>query len=191
MGVNSISPAHLHARTPHGGCIVRGGELAKSRNRPTRIFLPLCPARRYLAITIKQGRVVVSLKLPKNTAGEATSTTEVADGEWHQLVLSRNAQATTAKLAIDGREQLYVQSQGTTLVLDVDGGGVFIGDVSDPTAKFTKWGPRPEPFNFTPMAVNPVSFGSPHVRPMGCTCGEPGEIKKNTHPKYITALLRD
>ena len=23
------------------------------------------------------------------------------------------------------------------------------------------------------------------------TCGEPDEIKKNTHPKYITALLRD
>ena len=26
---------------------------------------------------------------------------------------------------------------------------------------------------------------------MGRTCGEPGEIKKNTHPKYITALFRD
>ena len=24
-----------------------------------------------------------------------------------------------------------------------------------------------------------------------CTCGEPDEIKKNTHPKYITALVRD
>ena len=26
---------------------------------------------------------------------------------------------------------------------------------------------------------------------MGRTCGEPDEIKKNTHPKYITALCRD
>ena len=39
---------------------------------------------------------------------------------------------------------------------------------------------------FHPMAVNPISSGSPHVRPMGRTCGEPDEIKKNTHPKYIT-----
>ena len=49
---------------------------------------------------------------------------------------------------------------------------------------------RREPFNYTPMAVNPISSGSPHVRPMGRTCGEPGEIKKNTHPKYFTALFR-
>ena len=26
---------------------------------------------------------------------------------------------------------------------------------------------------------------------MGRTCGEPDEIKKNTHPKNITALVRD
>ncbi len=41
-------------------------------------------------------------------------------------------------------------------------------------------GTRREPFNFTPMAVNPISSGSPHVRctPMGRTCGEPDEIKK-------------
>ena len=50
-----------------------------------------------------------------------------------------------------------------------------------------------EPFNFTPMGVNPISPGSPHVRPMGVhrTCGGPDEIKKNTHPKNITALFRD
>ena len=30
---------------------------------------------------------------------------------------------------------------------------------------------RPEPFNFTPMGVNPISSGSPRVRPMGRTCG--------------------
>ena len=50
-----------------------------------------------------------------------------------------------------------------------------------------------EPFNFTPMAVNSVSSGSPHVRPMGVhrTCGEPDEIKKNTHPKHFTALFRE
>ena len=35
-----------------------------------------------------------------------------------------------------------------------------------------------EPFNFTPMAVNSIPSGSPHVRPMGRTCGEPDEIKK-------------
>ena len=39
-------------------------------------------------------------------------------------------------------------------------------------------GTRREPFNFTPMGVNPISSGSPHVRPMGRTCGEPDEIKK-------------
>ena len=54
-------------------------------------------------------------------------------------------------------------------------------------------GTRPEPFNYTPMAVNSISSGSPHVRctPMGRTCGEPDEIKKNTHPKYFTALFRE
>ena len=41
------------------------------------------------------------------------------------------------------------------------------------------------------MAVNPISSGSPHVRPMGRTCGEPDEIKKNTHPKKFTALFRE
>ena len=50
---------------------------------------------------------------------------------------------------------------------------------------------QPEPFNFTLMAVNSISSGSPHLRPMGRTCGEPGEIKKNTHPKYFTALFRE
>ena len=41
-----------------------------------------------------------------------------------------------------------------------------------------------------PWRVNSISSGSPHVRPMGRTCGEPDEIKKNTHPKNITALFR-
>ena len=50
---------------------------------------------------------------------------------------------------------------------------------------------RRGPFNFTPMGVNPISSGSPHVRPMGRTRGEPDEIKKNTHPKSFTALFRE
>ena len=50
-------------------------------------------------------------------------------------------------------------------------------------------GPRPEPFNATTMGVNSISSGSPHVRPMGRTCGEPDEIKKNTHPKNILPLF--
>ena len=52
---------------------------------------------------------------------------------------------------------------------------------------------RHEPFNSTPMGVNPISSGSPHVRPMGVhrTCGVPDEIKKSTHPKDMTALSRD
>ena len=52
-------------------------------------------------------------------------------------------------------------------------------------------GTRLKPFNSTPMAVNPISSGSPHVRPTGVhrTCGEPDEIKKNTHPKNIPALF--
>ena len=40
------------------------------------------------------------------------------------------------------------------------------------------------PFNSTPTqwGVNSISFGPPRVCPMGRTCGEPNEIKKNTHP---------
>ena len=54
-------------------------------------------------------------------------------------------------------------------------------------------GPRREPFDSTPMAVDSASPGSPHVRPTGVhrTCGEPDETKENTHPKNCTALLRD
>ena len=50
-----------------------------------------------------------------------------------------------------------------------------------------------EPYSFTPMGGQFGFFRSPHVRPMWAlsTCGEPNEIKKNTHPKNIThtALL--
>jgi len=52
-------------------------------------------------------------------------------------------------------------------------------------------GTRHEPFNSTPMVANSISSGSPHVRPTGRTCGEPDEIKRNTHPKYFTALFRE
>ena len=54
-------------------------------------------------------------------------------------------------------------------------------------------GTRPELFNFTPMAVNSISFGPPHVRPLGVhrTRGGPDEIKKNARPKSITALVCD
>ena len=48
-----------------------------------------------------------------------------------------------------------------------------------------------EPFNSTPMAVNSISSGSPRVRPIGRACGELDEIKKNTHPKKFTALIRE
>ena len=44
-------------------------------------------------------------------------------------------------------------------------------------------------FNYTPVAVNSISFGSPHVRPMERTCGEPNEIKKNTHPIIFPLFL--
>ena len=44
------------------------------------------------------------------------------------------------------------------------------------------------------MTVISISSGSPHVRctPMGVhrTCGEPDDIKKNTHPTNITALFQ-
>ena len=54
---------------------------------------------------------------------------------------------------------------------------------------------RREPHNVAPMGVNSISPGSPHVRPMGVhrTCGArpPGEIKKKTHPKNMTALYRE
>ena len=61
-------------------------------------------------------------------------------------------------------------------------GGVAVGAA-------LQGGARPQPFNSTPMGDNSISPGSPHVRPMGRACGEPGEIKKNTHPKNITALF--
>jgi len=41
------------------------------------------------------------------------------------------------------------------------------------------------PFNNPCAAVNSISFGSAHVCFMGRTCGEPNEIKKNTHPKKL------
>ena len=44
-----------------------------------------------------------------------------------------------------------------------------------------------EPFNFTPMGVNSISSGSPHVRPMWAlsTCGEPDEILQEKYPPGI------
>ena len=48
---------------------------------------------------------------------------------------------------------------------------------------------RREPFISTPMGVDSISFGPPHVHPTGRTCGEPNEIKKNTHPENVTALF--
>ena len=69
----------------------------------------------------------------------------------------------------------------------------FIASVGLTVALFVAGEAYPEPFNFTPMGVNSISPGSPHVRPMGVhrTCGEPDEIKKNTHPENFTALFRE
>ena len=41
------------------------------------------------------------------------------------------------------------------------------------------------------MAASSISFGSPHVRPMGVhrACGEPDGIKENTHPTNITVFF--
>ena len=49
-----------------------------------------------------------------------------------------------------------------------------------------------QPFNSTPMGVNSISSGSPHVRPMGvhCTCGEADEIKKHTQPETYSPPSR-
>ena len=46
-------------------------------------------------------------------------------------------------------------------------------------------GPRCETFRFTRMAVNSISPGSPHVRPMGVyrACGEPDGIKTDANPQ--------
>ena len=71
--------------------------------------------------------------------------------------------------------------------------GRVMNFAGDATAPFIAGGSgtRREPVNYTPMGVNSISSGSPHVRPMGRTCGEPDEIKRNTHPKRITAFFRD
>ena len=49
-----------------------------------------------------------------------------------------------------------------------------------------------EAFNSRPMAVKSISFGSPHVRPMGVhrTCGEPSEIKKKMAHHPLSFILR-
>ena len=57
------------------------------------------------------------------------------------------------------------------------------GRVGEAYAQGFQQGPRRGAFNFTPMGVNSISSGSPHVRPMGCTCGEPDEIKKKYPPE--------
>ena len=49
----------------------------------------------------------------------------------------------------------------------------------------------PEPFNSTPMGINSISSGPPHVRPMGVhrTCGGPDEVKKKYPPeKYYRSF---
>ena len=58
MGVNSVSPARLHARTPHGGASHRtcAVELAKSRKIPTRKILPLAFVNRTPAPVPRAGR---------------------------------------------------------------------------------------------------------------------------------------
>ena len=57
-------------------------------------------------------------------------------------------------------------------------------------ANRNKMSTRRGPFNSTPMGVNSIPPARLHVRPMGVhrTCRWAGEIKKNTHPKKITAL---
>ena len=61
-------------------------------------------------------------------------------------------------------------------------GKILVNNVRAPSRSISpQWG------------INSISFGSPHVRPMGVhrTCGEHNETKKDTHPKYITAPLRE
>ena len=52
-------------------------------------------------------------------------------------------------------------------------------------------GTRPEPFSFTPMAVNSISPAHLHVRPMWAlsTCRWAGETKKGTHPRNVLPLF--
>ena len=51
------------------------------------------------------------------------------------------------------------------------------------------WRTRHGPFNSTQMGVNSISFGPPHVRPMGRTCGEPDEIKYVPTRKMLPLFL--
>lgn len=39
------------------------------------------------------------------------------------------------------------------------------------------------------MGGNSITTAHPHVRPMGLTCRWAGKIKKNPHPKILTALF--
>ena len=51
-------------------------------------------------------------------------------------------------------------------------------------------GTRYEPFNFTSMAANSISFGAPRLRFMGRTCGEPNGTKKIPTRKILPSCSR-
>ena len=76
---------------------------------------------------------------------------------------------------VGGRVVLPVGRYYTTDTLVVPSGVVLagMGPGDDPRNVHYK-GTRYKPFssfNYTPMGVNSISFGSPHVRPIGRTCG--------------------
>ena len=55
------------------------------------------------------------------------------------------------------------------------------------SSRAARYAPRIRVLNCTPMAVNPIPFGSPRVRPTGVhrTCGEPNESKKGWLPARV------
>ena len=162
------------------GCIVRVDELAKSRKTPPpkKIIFIYRSFRwsRVRAQHADQGRPAPHVRHRGKRA--------VALSGGHFLGFVRRSGTTRAEGPHVGPQHVRRAKQ---VELTAAQGSWYLSFVS--RYELSVWartnGTRREPFNSTPMAVNSVSSGSPHVRPVGRTCGEPDEIKKNTHPKIL------
>ena len=191
MGVNPISPGSPRTYAPCGPS-VRVVSQAKSRKYPpTRNILPLLFARRAHLQGFRQGRGGAHLQLAQPQDSQVGPRQPRRGHGQHQDL--RGERADPRHAGADARRQAAQDGRrDPDGVARQDGARTVQAHrrcVQDHQALQEVHGR--EPFNSTPMGVSPISSGSPHVRPMGVhrTCGEPGEIKKHTHPKYITALL--
>ena len=110
----------------------------------------------------------VSLQHRRKTAGDAEARLHVAPGQ---------ANFTAASIACGAGAASFVAASSSVFRIEADAVRLDSATVSTPKATVDRLasaeGTRREPFNPTPMAVNSISSGSPHVRPMWAlsTCG--------------------